>query len=84
MEDQDTSVRLFKQLQDSIQADPQLVAPYGDFGRTCYDYAVRHREIIARFGRYPHRNAVLGRESTPEEVAYLDSGAETFGVTKTK
>lgn len=33
-----------------------------------------HREIIARFGRFPYRNAVLGRETTPEEQAFLDGG----------
>jgi Bacterial protein of unknown function (DUF924) len=33
-----------------------------------------HRDVIARFGRQPHRNAVLGRQSTPEELAYLASG----------
>jgi uncharacterized protein (DUF924 family) len=35
------------------------------------DYARRHEAVIARFGRFPHRNAVLGRISTPEELAYL-------------
>lgn len=35
------------------------------------DYAHRHREVIARFGRFPHRNAILGRASTAEEEAYL-------------
>ena len=35
------------------------------------DYAHRHRGVIARFGRFPHRNAILGRASTPEEAAYL-------------
>lgn len=35
------------------------------------DYAKAHRELIARFGRFPHRNAVLGRTSTPEEEIYL-------------
>ncbi len=34
-------------------------------------YAVEHRDIIARYGRFPHRNRVLGRESTPDEVAFL-------------
>ena len=43
------------------------------------DYAVSHFEIIERFGRYPHRNAVLGRESTPEEREYLEAGAPSFG-----
>ena len=35
-------------------------------------YAVAHRDVIARFGRFPHRNAILGRESTTEELAYLE------------
>src|SRR5574338_131664 len=35
------------------------------------DYARRHAEVIERFGRFPHRNEVLGRESTPEERAFL-------------
>ena len=37
------------------------------------EWARHHRDIIARFGRFPHRNAVLGRASTPEEAAYLGS-----------
>jgi uncharacterized protein (DUF924 family) len=39
-------------------------------------YAYRYHEIIARFGRFPHRNAILGRESTAEEIAFL-AKAET-------
>ena len=37
-------------------------------------YAQAHRDVIARFGRFPHRNAALGRDSTPEEQAWLDAG----------
>jgi uncharacterized protein (DUF924 family) len=37
-------------------------------------YAVEHRDIIQRFGRFPHRNRMLGRETTPEEQAFLDEG----------
>ncbi len=37
-------------------------------------YARIHRDIIARFGRFPHRNRVLGRKSTPEELAFLAAG----------
>ena len=37
-------------------------------------YAVIHREVIRRFGRFPHRNRMLGRITTPEEQAYLDEG----------
>ncbi len=36
-------------------------------------FARHHRELIRRFGRFPHRNAILGRDSTPEELEYLDS-----------
>ncbi|MBK9069857.1 MAG: DUF924 domain-containing protein [Myxococcales bacterium] len=38
------------------------------------EYAVQHRDIIQRFGRFPHRNAVLGRPSTAAELAYLEAG----------
>ena len=42
------------------------------------DYARRHKAIIDRFGRFPHRNAVLGRESTPEELAFLEQPGSSF------
>lgn len=41
-------------------------------------YAVAHRDIVARFGRFPHRNDALGRTCTPEELVYLET-AERFG-----
>lgn len=41
-------------------------------------HEIRHREIILRFGRYPHRNAVLGRSSTPEEEAFLEKPGSRF------
>ena len=41
-------------------------------------YAERHRETIARFGRFPHRNAVLGRETSPEEAEFLSQPASSF------
>lgn len=37
-------------------------------------YAEIHRDAIVRFGRFPHRNEILGRKSTPEEIAYLEGG----------
>lgn len=42
------------------------------------DYAQRHHDIVARFGRFPHRNEVLGRASTPEEVAFLAQPGSGF------
>jgi uncharacterized protein (DUF924 family) len=56
--DQDLSVRLFAAL-DAVA------------GGDMHDHAVRHRDVIRRFGRFPHRNAALGRANTAEEDAYL-------------
>jgi uncharacterized protein (DUF924 family) len=47
---------------------PPASKPHVRFG---LDQAIRHREVIQRFGRFPHRNAMLGRESTPEELAFM-------------
>lgn len=41
-------------------------------------FAVAHRDIVARFGRFPHRNAILGRPSTPEELAFLRQPGSSF------
>ncbi len=43
-----------------------------------WDFEVRHKAIIDRFGRYPHRNAVLGRASTQEEVDFLQQPGSSF------
>lgn len=62
MAEQDVSVALFEGLRDH--------APHAAPGGAV-EYAWRHREVIQRFGRFPHRNAVLGRESGADELAYL-------------
>jgi uncharacterized protein (DUF924 family) len=59
---QQESVRLFKAL-----GDPDFL-----------DYARRHAAVVERFGRFPHRNAILGRESTPEEVEFLKQPGSGF------
>lgn len=43
-----------------------------------HDFELRHKAIIDRFGRYPHRNAILGRASTPEELAFLAQPGSRF------
>ncbi len=43
-----------------------------------HDFELRHKAIIDRFGRYPHRNALLGRTSTPEELAFLKEPGASF------
>lgn len=66
LEDQERSVRLSSQ----FRGDPEL--------HDVYEYAVKHRDVIARFGRFPHRNAILGRESTPAEAAFLREPGSRF------
>lgn len=43
-----------------------------------HDFELRHQAIVERFGRYPHRNAILGRPSTPEELAFLAEPGSSF------
>ncbi|KAB8331030.1 DUF924 domain-containing protein [Scytonema tolypothrichoides VB-61278] len=66
LEHQSQAVRLFQQLGD----DPDSVS--------CIDYAVRHMQVIERFGRFPHRNKILGRVSTPEEKEFLKQKGSSF------
>jgi uncharacterized protein (DUF924 family) len=42
------------------------------------EFEFKHKEIIERFGRYPHRNKILGRESTPEEIEFLAGPGSSF------
>ena len=42
------------------------------------DYAIRHQDVVKRFGRFPHRNKILGRRSTPEEEAFLEQPGSSF------
>ncbi|REE19767.1 uncharacterized protein (DUF924 family) [Paraburkholderia sp. BL27I4N3] len=66
LEGQRESLRLFRQL----EAEPG--------GKSYYRSAVRHAEIVERFGRFPHRNATLGRPSTAEEIAFLGTPGSSF------
>lgn len=45
-------------------------------------HAIQHADIVKQFGRYPHRNEILGRASTPEEEAFLSAGGPSFGQKK--
>lgn len=60
---------------ENLDAQRRGVALFGAMGRAdVARWAQVHLEIIARFGRFPHRNQILGRPSTPEELAFLESG----------
>lgn len=64
---QDEAVRLFRELSIDEPALADLLV-----------WAEKHRVIVARFGRFPHRNAVLGRTSTPEEDVFLKQPGSSF------
>jgi len=70
---QRAGIELFEQIVDEAGSEWEA------FARVSLDFARRHLEIVERFGRFPHRNAALGRPSTPAEQAYLDGGGESFG-----
>lgn len=69
---QERSVQLYTKLFQDVPADQ------ADLFRGYLTFALRHRRIIARFGRFPHRNAILGRESTPEEIMFLQEPGSSF------
>ena len=69
---QERSVELFGELAGSV---PEA---WRETFEGFLDFAVRHRDIIARFGRFPHRNEVLGRSSTPEELEFLEEPGSRF------
>lgn len=66
------SVSLFQQLLVQVPASQKEI--FAGF----LDYAERHAAVIEQFGRFPHRNEILARESTPEELAYLDQPGSGF------
>ena len=66
LEHQRQCVALFQQLTD----DPDSLSPI--------DYAIRHYRVIEKFGRFPHRNQILGRENTPEETEFLQQPGSSF------
>jgi uncharacterized protein (DUF924 family) len=70
--DQDRAVQLFTRLRDEVAV--ALREPFANF----LEYAQRHRDVIARFGRFPHRNAALGRTSSAEEIAFLQQPGSSF------
>ncbi|QAU33092.1 DUF924 family protein [Janthinobacterium sp. 17J80-10] len=72
LDDQALSVALFGRLLQQVPPEQRTV--FEGF----HDFAERHRVIIARFGRFPHRNAILGRASTVEETAFLQEKGSSF------
>jgi uncharacterized protein (DUF924 family) len=68
---------------ESIESQRESIRLFGELEREAggngyLDYAHRHARIIERFGRFPHRNAALGRQSTDEEIAFLREPGSSF------
>lgn len=70
---QDESVAAYRRLLE--ECPPEMQPSFASSLET----AVQHRDLIRRFGRFPHRNAALGRDSTPDEEAFLESDPDSFG-----
>lgn len=69
---QNLAVERFRALREQVPAaERELFGGY-------LDYAVRHQQVIARFGRFPHRNTILARASTPDELAFLAEPGSRF------
>ena len=78
--DQQQCVHLFKRLAHNVEK--KYDGKYTQRFLSYVDYAIVHYDIILDFGRFPHRNILLGRESTLAESVYLKEGGATFGQEK--
>jgi len=70
---QEKSVALFNKLAEAVSPT------YQETFLTIAQFAELHRDIVDRFGRFPHRNKVMGRDNTPEEDEYLSGDSPDFG-----
>jgi uncharacterized protein (DUF924 family) len=73
LEDQDRGLALLNALRDRAEEEWKPYVEQSIKGWT------RHRNIVAEYGRFPHRNLILGRESTQAKLAYINGGGENFG-----
>lgn len=74
-EDRATQRLCVQQYRALLERNPEHRTVFENF----LDYAETHRDIVERFGRFPHRNGILGREPTSAELEYLKEGAPRFG-----
>lgn len=72
LKDQEEAVGLFQKLTS------EATEPYRELMEGYLEYAIRHHRVVERFGRFPDRNEVFARESTPEELEFLESDEAPF------
>lgn len=78
LEHQERCVELMRKLAADVAAEPGVDPGRREQFAGFIGYAVQHRDIVARFGRFPHRNALLGRASTAEELEFLTQPGSSF------
>lgn len=79
LDDQNRSVQAFEKLLAQANADTTTSEELRQFLGFFVKFSREHRQIIERFGRFPHRNLVLQRKQTEEEDKYLNEGGQRFG-----
>ena len=75
IDDQNRAVKVAELILNKNSGNEAMLGSY----KSCHTFCIKHQVIIQQFGRFPHRNEILGRESTPEEDEYLKNGGERFG-----
>ncbi|AMO94134.1 hypothetical protein CFter6_1426 [Collimonas fungivorans] len=77
-----THSELLQDQEQAVTLGAALVAQVAASQKECFagylSFAIRHRDIIARFGRFPHRNQILQRQSTPAELEFLQQPGSSF------
>lgn len=68
------SVELFTELEAEVRKNDEIMTVVSN----SREFAVKHKKIIERFGRFPHRNRILGRDSTPDELEFLKQPESAF------
>jgi uncharacterized protein (DUF924 family) len=78
VEDKDLQQRSVALHADLAAAAQPLGEPFASNAANSLDFAKRHRDVVLRFGRFPHRNEILGRESTMQELSFLAQPGSRF------
>lgn len=71
----DEAAMVFAAIVEHAERDVPTLVPYA---KNVLDYERKHRAILDRFGRYPHRNAIVGRTSTADEISFLQTPGSSF------
>ncbi len=74
LEDQQECIRIYRELADECSSNPDIYSIINN----SYEFAIKHFDIIKKYGRYPHRNSIMGRKSTAQEIEFLKQEGSSF------